>query len=79
MVYLKYISDLYSTVSPEVKRLRKFERVYLPNNLPKTLSWNLSIDDISFINRALQPAIESGTFMISVGDQSKTFELVMNN
>jgi len=78
-VVLMYISDLYSTVSPEVKRLRKFERVYLPNNLPKTLSWNLSIDDISFINRALQPAIESGTFMISVGDQSKTFELVMNN
>ena len=33
------------------------------------------MQDLAFVNRALQYAVESGTFEVSVGSQSQNFQL----
>jgi len=74
-VVLLYVSDLYCTVSPEVKMLRRFNRIHLASHGSTTLQWTLNANDISFINRALQPAIEEGLFTLTVGNLTGNFTL----
>ena len=69
------MADQYCTVSPEVKMLRRFERVTLAAGASITKTFDLQVEDISFINRGLRTAVEAGTFMVSVGNQSEQFTL----
>ncbi|MFD2248059.1 glycoside hydrolase family 3 N-terminal domain-containing protein [Pontibacter ruber] len=75
-----YTSDLYATgITPDVKRLRRFEKIALKPGESKTLSFTLTADDLSYINRDGKKTTEAGEFEIRIGDQVKKFMLLDNN
>ena len=75
---LLFVSDDYCTVSPEVKMLRKFTRDTFAPNQSFGYTFSLTAEDVTFINRELNPAIEAGTFTVTVGTLSGNFNLVVN-
>jgi beta-glucosidase len=75
-IVLLYLSDLYRVVSPEVRRLRRFERVQLEAGEPRTLRFDLVRADVEFIGVALDTRTEAGTFVVEVGGHTAQFELM---
>ncbi|MBD1397875.1 glycoside hydrolase family 3 C-terminal domain-containing protein [Pontibacter sp. JH31] len=72
-----YSSDLYATgITPDVKRLRRFEKISLKPQESKTVSFTLTADDLSYTGRDGRKITEAGEFEIRVGDQVKKFTLL---
>ncbi len=72
-----YTSDLYaSNITPDVKRLRRFEKINLKPGEKQTVTFTLSADDLSYTNRSGKKVTEAGDFEIRIGDQVKKFTLV---
>ena len=71
----KYLSDIYASVLPEVKMLKRFEKVYLEPNQSTTLLWTLTMEDLSYIGRENIPVVELGDFILSVANLSTSFTL----
>ncbi|MBW3545831.1 MAG: glycoside hydrolase family 3 C-terminal domain-containing protein [Bacteroidetes bacterium] len=69
-----YTSDLYaSDITPDVKRLRRFEKVLLKPGESRTLRFTLGPDDLSYFNREGRKTLEAGEFEVQIGDQIKKF------
>lgn len=68
-----FVSDLYASLSPAVKKLKRFTKVYLEAGQSKTVGFELDKDDLSFVNLDLQRVVEPGEFRVSVGELSETF------
>ncbi|ANI90266.1 beta-glucosidase [Arachidicoccus ginsenosidimutans] len=71
---LMYVSDLVASITPEVKRLRGFEKIDLEPSETKTVSFTITKDKLSFINNDLKRVTEPGKFVVHVADLSKDFE-----
>lgn len=72
-----YTSDLYATgITPDVKRLRRFEKINLKPQESRTLSFTLTADDLSYTNREGKKVTEAGEFEIRIGNQVKKFMLL---
>ncbi len=65
-----YSSDLYASIIPDMIRLRRFEKVSLKPGETKTVSFNLNLNDLSFINLQNERVVESGDFELKVGTSS---------
>lgn len=72
---LLYLSDLYASITPEVKALKRFEKINLAPNETKTVRFKLNQKDLQFVNNDLKWISEKGTFKIQIGNQSKQFLL----
>ena len=72
---LLFISDLVATLTPDIKRLRAFEKVSLEAGESKNIELSVRIADLAFVNEDLNWVLEPGEFRASVGDQSVTFAL----
>ena len=72
---LLFISDLVATLTPDIKRLRAFEKVSLEAGESKNIELSVRIADLAFVNEELNWVLEPGEFRASVGDQSVTFAL----
>ena len=70
-----YVSDLYATVTPAARRLKRFAKVDLAPGESRTLTFELTEDDLRFIGRDGTPTVEPGTFEFHVEDQTVPFEL----
>ncbi len=70
-----YVSDLVASVTPPVKRLRRFAKVWLQPGESRELSFQLGRDDLSFIGADLRPTVEPGDFAVTVGGLRETFTL----
>lgn len=70
---LLYVSDLVASVTPEVKRLRAFEKIDLKPGESKIITFTLDAAALSFINRDLQRVTEPGEFKLSIADLSAGF------
>ena len=70
---LLFVTDLIASITPEAKRLRKFEKILLNPGETKTVSFTIKKEDLSFINYDLKRVTEPGEFKISIGDQSLNF------
>jgi beta-glucosidase len=70
-----FVADKVASVTPPVKRLRKFVRVDLAPGQARTISFHLSSDDLSFIGLDNKPVVEPGTFTVMVG--GLTHDLIM--
>lgn len=66
-----YLSDLVRSVTPPVKQLKGFAKVFLKKGESKTVSLTLAPDDLKFYNSALQFVSEPGTFEVFVGTDSQ--------
>ncbi|MFI0492272.1 glycoside hydrolase family 3 C-terminal domain-containing protein, partial [Flavobacterium sp.] len=76
-----YIRDLVGSVTRPVKELKGFEKVSLKKGETKTVSFEISSDDLKFYNLDMKYAAEAGKFDVFVGGNSDTnrkvsFELV---
>ncbi len=65
-----YSSDLFASLVPDVKRLRRFEKVYLKAGESKTVTFKLTLDDLAFYNLKSERVIEAGDFELQVGSSS---------
>lgn len=65
-----YSCDLFASLVPDVKRLRRFEKISLKAGETKTVTFKLGLDDISFINQKNERVVEPGDFEFQIGSSS---------
>lgn len=71
---LLFISDVTATlITPDVKRLRGFEKISLQPGETKKVSFQLRPEDIAFVNHELETVTEPGEFRILTGGQEASF------
>jgi len=71
---LLFTSDLVaSVITPDVKRLRGFEKIDLKAGESKTVTFNLTPEDIAVVNVEGKKVTEAGEFKIQIGDQKINF------
>jgi len=68
-----FVSDLYASLSPAVRKLRRFQKVFVKAGGSVNVKFELGRDDLSFVNAELQRVVETGEFKVSVGELSDTF------
>ena len=68
-----YLRDDFCRMAPYVERLRGFARVALQPGEEKTVTFLLGQKDLSFINEAMQPEVEPGTFTVRIEEQKEVF------
>ena len=67
---LLFSSDIYASSTPDVRRLRAFEKVDLAPGETKTVSFEVTAKDLAFVNYYGKWTLEAGDFALSVGDQN---------
>ena len=67
---LLFSSDIVASLTPDVRRLRAFDKVELAPGQSKTVSFTINADDLAFVNADGKWTLEEGEFMIQVGDQT---------
>ena len=72
---LVYVGDLVASISPPIKRLRRFAKVSLEPGQKRTLTFKLRRDDLSFIGADNKPVAEPGEFDVMVGGLTQRFTL----
>ena len=72
---LLFVNDLVATLTPDVKRLRAFDKVDLAPGETKTVTFKVAPSDLSFVNEDMQWILEPGQFRATCGNESVTFEL----
>jgi len=71
-----FTSDLYaSSVTPDVKRLRRFEKIELKPGESKTISFELNPKDLSYVGRDGKTILEAGDFEVAIDKLKATFTL----
>ena len=66
-----YSSDLYASLTPDVKRLRDFDKIELKAGEMKTITFKLPVSELAFANSDNQFVVESGKFKLSIDNLSK--------
>ncbi|MBU2915309.1 glycoside hydrolase family 3 N-terminal domain-containing protein [Reichenbachiella agariperforans] len=70
-----FVSDLYASVTPSYKKLKKFSKENFKAGETKTVTFTLDGKDLTYINAESQKTLEAGEFTVSIGDKKSTFEL----
>jgi beta-glucosidase len=70
-----YVRDLVASLSPSVRRLKRFAKIFLEPSQSRTLTFKLNRDDLSFIGTNNRPIAEPGDFDVMVGGLSDRFTL----
>jgi len=64
-----YSRDLYASVTPDNKRLRKFKKVTIKAGETVTVEFNLDKNDLAFVNNKLETVTEPGEFELIIENQ----------
>jgi beta-glucosidase len=70
-----YSSQLIASLSPDVKRLRGFEKVDLKPGESKTITFQLPLKNLAFVNPDNKRTLEAGDFKIQIGKESTTYNV----
>ncbi|SFB82705.1 beta-glucosidase [Flexibacter flexilis DSM 6793] len=70
---LLYLSDKVASITPDVKRLKGFDKISLKPNETRKLTFTLSPAEMAFIGLDLKPTVEAGDFEVQVADQKAVF------
>lgn len=70
-----YLNERASSITPPLKRLKRFAKIALRPRESQRLTFELGRDDFSFIGAANKRVVEPGTFDVRVGDLSGSFTL----
>ena len=68
---LLFVSDEYASITPAVKKLRRFESIVLDAGTERIVQFALPRADLMFVDEFGKWVFEPGSFKISVGDLSK--------
>jgi len=67
-----YSRDLIASITPSVKRLRKFTKIYLEPGASKEVVFEISKTDLAFVNKDLKWVTESGDFEFLINGLKKS-------
>ncbi len=71
-----FVSQLVAyMISPDVKRLRGFEKIDLQPGQSKTVTFKLPLQDLAFVNNENKKILEAGDFKIEVAHLSSMFKV----
>ena len=68
---LLYSSDLYASCTPDVRRLRDFDKVEIKSGETVTVEFELSAKDLAFADYYGKWTLEEGDFVLTVGNLSQ--------
>ena len=66
-----FISDPYCSITRPVKELKGFERIHLKKGESRTVSFDITAEQLKFYNSALNWVCEPGEFEVMVGGNSR--------
>ena len=66
-----YSSDLYASITPDIKRLRDFKKILIKSGETKRILFNVPVSELSFYNKDNIEVLEEGRFKISINNLSK--------
>ena len=69
-----YSRDMYASITPNMKRLRAFQKIDLKAGESKMVTFQLNKDDLAFVNAQLKTVTEPGDFKVMVGKLSADFK-----
>jgi beta-glucosidase len=67
-----YIRDLVGSVTRPLKELKGFEKITLKKGEKKTVTFEISVEDLKFYNSDLEFVAEAGQFDVYIGTSSDT-------
>lgn len=70
-----FISDAVASLSPDVKRLRGFEKINLKPGESKTVSFNIPLKQLAFVGTDLKKHLEAGDFIIQIASLQQKFSV----
>ncbi|MGB4575645.1 MAG: glycoside hydrolase family 3 N-terminal domain-containing protein, partial [Paludibacter sp.] len=70
---LLFSSDLVASISPDVKRLRRFTKIHLEPNETKTVRFSITSKDLAFVNTDNSWVTEPGQFELQIADLKAKF------
>jgi beta-glucosidase len=70
-----FIADQYASVTPDVKRLRGFEKINLKAGESQKVTFTIAPRDIAFVAKDLRWTVEKGDYEVSVGTLKAKFTL----
>ena len=68
-----YTHDLYASITPNMKRLRAFQKINLEAGETKTVKFTIDRNDLAFVNAQLKTVTEPGEFEVIIGKQKVLF------
>jgi len=77
-VVMLYTSDSYASITPDIKRLRRFKKISLDSGETKTLKFKIKPIDLAFYNYENQLIAEKGEFIVQIDELNKKFKLKEN-
>ncbi|MEO6527652.1 MAG: glycoside hydrolase family 3 N-terminal domain-containing protein [Gemmatimonadaceae bacterium] len=70
-----YVRDLVASITPPVRRLRRFEKVSLEPGASRSVSFTLPVRELSFVGMNNKLVLEPGEFDAMVGELTARFEV----
>jgi len=69
-----YLNERVASVTPPLKRLKRFAKVSLQPGESRRISFELTTDDLSFIGADHKRTVEPGVFDVKIGGLKQSFE-----
>jgi len=69
-----YLSKRFATITPALRRLKRFAKIDLKIGEERRISFELTPGDLSFIGLNNRPVVEPGTFDVHIGGLTQSFE-----
>ncbi len=73
-----FIADQYASITPDMKRLRGFEKINLKAGESQKVTFTIAPRDIAFVAKDLRWTVEKGDYEVSVGTLKTKFTLNEN-
>ncbi|HVY74718.1 MAG TPA: glycoside hydrolase family 3 N-terminal domain-containing protein [Puia sp.] len=67
-----YSHQHYASITPSMKRLRAFQKIFLKAGESKTVTFTIDRHDLAFVNAALKTVTEAGDFDLMIGNKTAT-------
>jgi beta-glucosidase len=68
-----YSHQQYASITPNMQRLRAFQKISLKAGETQTVSFTLTASDLAFVNAELKTVTEAGNFDLTIGEQKVSF------
>ena len=68
-----YSRDLYASITPNMKRIRAFQKIDLKAGESKIITFRINKDDLAFVNAQLKTVTEPGDFELMIGKLKSIF------
>jgi len=68
-----YTRQHYASITPNMRRLRAFKKIFLKAGEAQTVTFTLDRNDLAFVNAQLRTVTEPGDFDLYIEDQKTTF------